>query len=264
MKVTTKLIGLIGYPLEHSLSERYFNEKFSRLGYDFIEYRNFPLEDIEELPELLDLFPEICGLNVTSPHKRSVIKFLNEIDPVAKQVGSVNTIMIRRGQDTLWLKGYNTDVNGFEKSFVPLLEPHHRAALILGTGGAARAVAYVLGKLGIEYRYVSRSFKQEDAVLYSELDKVIMERYKIIINATPLGMYPDINLYPPIPYDLITGDHLLYDLIYNPPVTRFLEFGQNKGAKVSNGLMMLYEQADASWEIFRHCGCVDSLVCWGL
>lgn len=257
MKVTTKLIGLIGFPLEHSFSERYFNERFARLGYDFIEYRNFPLEDIEELPELLELIPEICGLNVTSPHKRSVLKFLNEIDSEAQEVGSVNTITIRREDDGLWLKGYNTDIVGFEKSFVSLLEPHHTAALILGTGGAARAVAFVLRKLGIEYRFVSRSFKQEDAMLYSELDRDVFEYFSIIINATPLGMFPKVSLYPPIPYEHITHKHLLFDLIYNPELTKFLEFGKEKGAKISNGLKMLYEQADAAWEIFSRCGCVD-------
>ncbi len=257
MKVTTKLIGLIGFPLEHSFSERYFNERFARLGYDFIEYRNFPLEDIEELPELLELIPEICGLNVTSPHKRSVLKFLNEVESEAEQVGSVNTITIRRGDDGLWLKGYNTDIVGFEKSFVPLLEPHHTAALILGTGGAARAVAFVLRKLGIEYRFVSRHFKPEDALLYSDLDMEVIKQFSIIINATPLGMYPKVGLYPPIPYKYITQKHLLFDLVYNPELTKFLEFGKERGAKISNGLQMLYEQADAAWEIFSRCGCVD-------
>ena len=256
MKITTKLIGLIGYPLEHSFSERYFNERFARLGYDYIEYRNFPLEDIEELPELLDLFPEICGLNVTSPHKRSVLKFLDEIDAEAREVGSVNTITVRRNDGGIWLKGYNTDIIGFEKSFVPQLEPHHTAALILGTGGAARAVAYVLKKLGLDYRFVSRKFQQEDALLYSELDRSIFEYYKIIINATPLGMYPKVNLYPPIPYDYLGEAHLLFDLVYNPELTKFLEYGKARGAKISNGLEMLYKQADAAWEIFGRCGCV--------
>ncbi len=258
MKVTTKLLGLIGFPLEHSLSERYFNERIAREGYDFIEYRNFPLESIEELPELLELFPEICGLNVTSPYKRSVMKFLGDIDSQAQEVGSVNTITIGRQEEELILKGYNTDIVGFEKSFVPLLEPHHTAALILGTGGAARAVAYVLQKLGIEYRFVSRRFEQDkDAILYSNLDEQTIGNFKIIINATPLGMFPQVNLYPPIPYDYITSEHLLFDLIYNPKQTKFMEFGQDRGAKVSNGLEMLYGQADAAWDIFRDWGCME-------
>ncbi len=258
MKITSKLLGLIGYPLEHSFSERYFNERFARMGYDFIEYRNFPLEDIEELPELLELFPEICGLNVTSPHKRSVIRFLDEIETEAQKVGSVNTVVVRRSDGDLWLKGYNTDIIGFEKSFAPLLERHHTAALILGTGGAAQAVAYVLGKMGIKYKYVSRSFRQDkETILYSSLDRGIMNEYKIIINATPLGMYPRVSLFPPIPYEYITSEHLLFDLVYNPERTKFLEFGQEAGAKTSNGLQMLYYQADAAWEIFSRCGCLD-------
>ncbi len=256
MKFPVKLLGLIGYPLEHSFSVRYFNEKFSSLGYDFIEYRNFPLEDIEDLPELLDMVPELCGFNVTIPHKRSVIKFLDGIDEEAKQVGAVNTVVVKRDEDKVQLFGYNTDVIGFEQSLVPLLEPHHRRALILGTGGAAQAVAYVLEKLGIDYAFVSRRLNdQHKTYLYSELDEGIISAYPVIINTTPLGMYPQIHLYPPIPYDAIGGGHLLYDLIYNPAETEFLRRGRVQGAKISNGLEMLYKQADTAWEIFQGAGC---------
>ncbi len=256
MKFPVKLLGLIGYPLEHSFSERYFNEKFSSLGYDFIEYRNFPLEDIEELPDLLDLFPEICGFNVTIPHKRSVMKFLDGIDEVAEQVGAVNTVVVKRDGEEIRLLGYNTDVIGFEQSLVPLLDPHHRRALILGTGGAAQAVAYVLERLGIDYAFVSRrSNARMRTFLYSELNGDILSDYQIIINTTPLGMYPHTHLYPAIPYEDLGQQHLLYDLIYNPAETEFLRRGRVQGAKISNGLEMLYKQADAAWEIFHRAGC---------
>ena len=258
MKLITKLLGLIGYPLEHSFSERYFNERFSILGYDFIEYRNFPLEDIDEVVYLLKLVPEICGLNVTSPHKMGIMKFLSAVEPEAEKVGSVNTVIVERSVNRIYLTGYNTDIVGFEKSIVPLLEPHHIKALILGTGGAARAVAYVFEKLGIEYCFVSRRFKQEGrSLLYSDLKKEIFEHYHIIINSTSLGMYPYDSFYPPIPYEYLSSNHLLFDLVYNPQETNFLRFGKSKGAKVKNGIDMLYIQANAAWEIFKQFGCFD-------
>ncbi len=252
-----KLLGLIGFPLEHSFSERWFNERFARLGIKNVEYRNFPLEEIEDLHELLELFPEICGFNVTSPYKRQIIRFLDEISDEARQVDAVNTVVVLRQEaGKTFLKGYNTDIYGFEQSILPLLEPHHDRALILGTGGAAQAVAFVLKKLGIEYGFVSRSKRlSHPAYTYGELNRQIIESHPVIINATPLGMFPKVNFYPPIPYEYVGPKHLLYDLIYNPAKTKFLEFGEKQGAKTSNGLQMLYKQADKAWEIFRRYGC---------
>lgn len=256
MQSSFKLLGLIGYPLEHSFSERYFNQRISQLGYDFVEYRNFPLEEIEDLQELLSLFPEICGFNVTSPYKQQVIRYLTEISEDAQKIGAVNTVIVQRQDEQIQLKGFNTDVDGFRAAIEPLLEPHHKSALILGTGGAAQAVAYVLRQLGIKFSFVSRSKRLEHPTyIYNELTRDIVQQNLIVINTTPLGMYPKVHFYPPFPYQYLTDKHLLFDLIYNPAETKFLEFGRLHGAKVSNGLQMLYKQADKAWEIFEQYGC---------
>ncbi len=258
IKRITKVIGLIGFPLEHSFSERYFNERFSAQGYDFIEYRNFPLEEIEELEELLDLVPEICAFNVTSPYKQMVIRYLDDISAEARQINAVNTVIIDRSEGKRRLIGFNTDIYGFEASIKPLLEPYHTDALILGTGGAAQAVAYALNKLGVNYSFVSRSKRLEHPTyIYSELTQEIVKSNLVIINSTPLGMFPYITLYPPFPYQYLTERHLLFDLIYNPRRTKFLEFGQEHNAKIANGLQMLYLQAAKSWEIFEEYGCFN-------
>ncbi len=258
MQQIHKLIGLIGYPLEHSFSERYFNQKFRRLNWDFIEYKNFPLEEIEDLPMMLDLFPEICAFNVTSPYKQSVMKYLSEVDEPVRQIGAVNTVLVFREDDVWWLKGFNTDVYGFEKVIKRHLQPQDRRALILGTGGAALAVAYVFEHLGIDYAFVSRSERDwpgRVVYIYEHLTKAILDSYQIIVNATPLGMYPNVSLYPPFPYRYVNSQHLMFDLIYNPQMTKFLEFGKERGARTVNGLQMLYAQADKSWEIFAQHGC---------
>lgn len=238
------LYGLIGFPLEHSFSPGYFNTKFEREKID-AAYRAFPLENISELGTLLHT-PYLKGLNVTIPYKEQVIPLLDELHPDAADVRAVNCIHIKDGRTT----GYNTDVIGFEKSLTPLLRAGMIAALVLGTGGAAKAVGFVLDKLGIEYQMVSRS-KDDGAISYSEVTEAIIRHHQLIINTTPLGMHPGVEQYPSIPYDAVTPEHLLYDLVYNPPLTKFLELGRQKGAAIKNGHEMLVLQAEASWHIWN-------------
>ena len=260
-----KKFGLIGYPLTHSFSEKYFTEKFEKENLDQYQYKLFPIEDIKHLPKLLEKETELCGLNVTIPYKIEVIKFLDEIDKDALGVGAVNCIKIEvhatvkdlfSGElctlckDKKYLIGYNTDVYGFEKALSPLLETYHEKALILGNGGAAKAVQYVLQKLKIPFKIVSRNPKKE-MLDYQKLDKKILKEHQIIINTSPLGTYPNVEDYPNIPYEHLTDKHLLFDLIYNPAETIFLKKGREKGAKTKNGFEMLELQAEKSWEIWN-------------
>jgi len=258
-----KLYGLIGYPLTHSFSKKYFADKFSREEIKDHHYELFPLEHIADLPALLKDHPQLCGLNVTVPHKKNVMHYLDWVSHDAREVGAVNCIHIHQESPVLAafsgevgieghnfrLEGYNTDIYGFETSLKPLLNHHHKKALILGDGGAACAVKYVLGEYGIEYQIVTRR-PSEKSILFSELTIEMVEQHKLIINTTPLGTYPNINECPPIPYEGITDDHLLYDLIYNPEQTAFLTKGLERGAAIKNGYQMLELQADRSWEIW--------------
>jgi len=247
-----KILGLIGFPLSHSFSEKYFSEKFLRENISDYEYRLFPIENISELPELINLIPDIYGFNVTIPYKEEIIDFLDDIDSEAKEIGAVNVIKIYYSNKKPFLKGYNTDIYGFTNSLVPFLNGTENKALILGTGGASKAVQHGLKKLNIDFTLVSRQpYKEEKTIYYSELTKNIIEKHQIIINTTPLGMYPDILTYPDIPYDFITNQHIMFDLIYNPKETQFLKFGKFKNAITINGLEMLVLQAEKSWEIFR-------------
>jgi len=241
--------GLIGYPLAHSFSIGYFNEKFQAEKLD-AEYVNFELPDIGEFPALIASNPDLKGLNVTIPYKEKIIKYLNELDGAAKTIGAVNVIKFIRTKNGLKLKGYNSDYAGFYDSIVPELEETHKKALILGTGGAAKAVAYALKKLNIECTYVSRDV-EKGALLYIDLDEKIMTEHTIIVNATPVGMYPNVDEAPDIPYQYITRQHLLYDLLYNPDVTRFMRLGKERGATTKNGLEMLLLQAFISWKIWH-------------
>lgn len=236
--------GLIGYPLSHSFSPKWFTEKFSAESID-ATYQAYPLEHVEDILDLLANYP-LKGLNVTIPYKESIIDFLDSLSDEAKAIGAVNCIDIRNGKR----KGHNTDVIGFEQSLTPLLQSHHTKALVLGTGGAAKAVNYVLDKLGIERISVSRN-KSENTLTYSELTEEIISSHTLIINTTPLGMSPNEDDAPPISYDLITEKHLLYDLIYNPEETKFLTLGKQQGASIKNGYEMLVLQAKASWEIWE-------------
>ncbi|MBR0202135.1 MAG: shikimate dehydrogenase [Bacteroidaceae bacterium] len=252
--------GLLGHPLGHSFSRAFFNDKFAREGID-AEYLNFDLSDISELPQLLAEHPNLCGLNVTIPYKQAVIPYLDELSDEARAIGAVNVIKVlpptaavlpptggvREGP---YLKGFNSDVIGFTESIRPLLEPHHKKALVLGTGGASKAVCAGLDKLGIEWRYVSRSGAGERLFTYSDLTPEIIAEYTVIVNCTPLGMYPRIDSCPEIPYRALSPRHLLFDLVYNPEITLFMRNGRRQGAKVKNGLEMLHLQALASWEFW--------------
>lgn len=236
--------GLIGKDISYSFSKNYFTLKFKKLGLNDYEYVNFDLKSIDEFKDLIS--KELKGLNVTIPYKESIINFLDEIDDEAKLIGAVNTIKIdKRGR----LTGFNTDVYGFEESLKPKLKKSHKKALVLGTGGASKAVCYVLDKLKIDYLLVSRS-PEKTQISYTDLNRSLLEKYTIIINCTPLGTYPKVEEYPKIPYDCITKKHLLYDLIYNPEKTQFLKEGEKRGADISNGLKMLELQAEKSWKIW--------------
>ncbi|MBI1781361.1 MAG: shikimate dehydrogenase [Sphingobacteriales bacterium] len=241
-----KVYGLIGYPLSHSFSKKYFTEKFQREAVTDCVYENFPLENIELLTTLLKN-PELKGLNVTIPYKEQVISFLNEQNDVVKATGACNCIKIDNGR----LKGFNTDVVGFENSLKKFLQPYHNKALIFGTGGAAKAVEYVLQKLHIDYLFVSRKKGTDKTISYHELKVEILQQRLLLINTTPLGMYPKVNDCPDIAYDYLTPQHHLYDLVYNPAKTLFLQKGEAKGATVQNGYEMLILQAEESWRIWN-------------
>jgi len=238
--------GLIGFPLSHSFSKKYFTEKFIRESILNASYELFPIENIAILPELLRSEPLLSGLNVTIPYKQQVMPFLDELSPVVKEINACNCIKIENGK----LIGYNTDVIGFEISLKKKLKPGHKKALILGTGGAAKAVEFVLKKNGIEYLQVSRN-KSNDAISYNELNDEILASHHLIINTTPLGMFPEIDQAPPLSYTKIGSSHYLFDLVYNPSETLFLKQGRLLGADTENGADMLIDQAEASWDIWN-------------
>jgi shikimate dehydrogenase len=258
-----KHYGLIGFPLSHSFSKKYFTEKFANENIADCSYEIYPLEDINDLGDLLHNNPEICGLNVTIPHKVNVLEMLDWIQPDAKGAGAVNCIRITsespvlaafsgevgiKGHD-FRLEGYNTDIHGFEMSLAPLLTPEHDRALILGDGGAAKAVKCVLDNKGITHKSVTRK-PVEGNIQFKYLTAKHISDHKLIINTTPVGTFPDVDECPPIPYDAITSDHLLYDLIYNPEETLFLKKGAAQGAATKNGYEMLVLQAEKAWEIW--------------
>lgn len=242
-----KHFGIIGYPLTSSFSKNHFNEKFDKEGLN-AKYELHPIEDIKLFPSLINNI-QFAGMNVTIPYKQQVMQFLTELDETASEIGAVNVIKFEYADNKPKTIGYNTDAIGFETSLLPLLKPQHKKALILGTGGASKAVAYVLKKNGIEFKFVSRT-KSENQFSYEELSKEIIAEYALIINTTPLGMYP-VDSCPAIPYEHISERHLLYDLVYNPAKTVFLEKGELQGATIKNGLEMLYGQAQAAWEIWN-------------
>jgi shikimate dehydrogenase len=240
--------GIIGKDISYSFSRNYFQEKFKKLGLTTYQYYNFDIPEIEEFPFLLyHREDEFRGLNVTIPYKEAIIRYLDEVDSEAQKIGAVNTIKVT---DDNKLVGYNTDAHGFQKSIVPLLKSHHNKALILGTGGASKAIAYVFKKLNIDYKFVSRN-EAEGMVTYEMLDAEIMGDYTIIVNCTPVGTHPTIENAPTIPYQYLSDKHLLYDLIYNPAETKFLQKGKKHGASIKNGLEMLELQAEKAWEIWN-------------
>ena len=241
-----RLFGLIGYPLAQSFSKKYFTEKFLNEGIEDAAYELFELENIQQFPALLNSHKNLCGINVTIPYKQDVMAYVHELDEEAKTIGAVNCIKFTGGK----LKGFNTDALAFEQSLKALLYPFHNKALVLGTGGAAKAIIYVLKKLGIEYQYVSRT-KKQGQVTYEELTPEIMHDHLLIINCTPLGSFPKVDTAPQIPYELLTPKHYLYDLVYNPPLSLFLQKGQEQGAVVKNGYDMLVNQAELGWKIWN-------------
>jgi shikimate dehydrogenase len=239
--------GLLGKKLSHSFSKKYFEEKFLRENLKGHTYTNFEIANISEFPDLLKQHPDLSGLNVTVPYKEEIIPFLNSLDEVSSEAGAVNCIKIENGRTG----GFNTDVYGFRQSIKPFLEPKHDRALIFGTGGSSKAVAYALKKAGIDFYFVSSSAKKTyNTFFYKELNSVIFSQFRLLINCTPLGMYPDVGECPDLPYEFITEDHLAYDLIYNPEQTLFLKKCSEKGAITINGLSMLHLQAEKSWEIW--------------
>ncbi|MES2651441.1 MAG: shikimate dehydrogenase [Bacteroidota bacterium] len=245
-----RTFGLIGFPLSHSFSKKFFSDKFEREQIVGCGYELFPIEKAESILTLIHQNPSLCGLNVTIPHKVAVMPFLNELDAAAAEIGAVNCISIKTENDTVVLKGYNTDAYGFEESLKPLLEKHHQKALIFGDGGAAKAVKYVLKQLAIPYLVVVRK-QTENALLYEDITADLLNEYTLLINTTPLGMLPNLEACPPIPYQHLTDRHLAYDLVYNPEETLFLTKAKQQGAKIKNGLEMLYLQAERSWYIWN-------------
>ena len=242
--------GLIGYPLKHSFSIGFFNEKFKSEGID-AEYVNFEIPEINDFMEVIEENPNLCGLNVTIPYKEQVIPFLDELDKDTAKIGAVNVIkIIRTPKRKIKLVGYNSDIIGFSQSIQPLLQPYHKKALILGTGGASKAIYHGLKNLGIDSVFVSRT-KKEGMLTYEELTPEVMAEHTVIVNCTPVGMYPKVDFCPAIPYELLTPNHLLYDLLYNPNITLFMKKGEEHGAVTKNGLEMLLLQAFAAWEIWN-------------
>ncbi len=242
-----RLFGLIGYPLTHSFSKKYFTERFSKEGLTDCRYELFPLNTIDEFPALLRADPDLEGLNVTIPYKKLVLPYLDSTVHIPAGLDACNCIRIEKGK----LYGYNTDVIGFEKSFSSRLQSHHTRALILGNGGATAAVMYVLQQLNIEFDIVSRQPNNGATLNYTDLTEAIVHDAKVIINTTPLGMYPATEACPPIPYAYLTKDHYLYDLVYNPSKTMFLQKGEERGAMIKNGEDMLVIQAEESWKIWN-------------
>lgn len=241
--------GLIGFPLGHSFSKSFFNEKFQNEGID-AEYINFEIKGIDELPEVLATNPELRGLNVTIPYKEKVLSFLDYISVEARAIGAVNVIRVDHKGDDVVLKGYNSDVIGFTKSIEPLLETFHRKALILGTGGASKAINYGLKSLGLETVLVSR-FKRPGTIQYKDITPDVVKEYNVIVNCTPSGMFPHYDECPDLPYEALDNHNLLYDLIYNPDETLFMKKGRERGAQTKNGLEMLLLLAFASWDFWN-------------
>ena len=244
-----KLFGLVGKNISYSFSKGYFAEKFEQEGLSDHEYVNFDIQSIDEFPQIIHEFRfRLKGLNVTIPYKQEVFKHLDKVHKTAKKVGAVNTIRFtKRGN----LKGYNTDVFGFKNSLMPLLKEHHTKALILGTGGASKAIAYVLKSLEIEYFKVSRNPMKKKEISYDDLSRELVVNHPLIINCTPLGTFPNVTQKPNIPYQYLDENHLLYDLIYNPEKTAFLKEGEERGAQIKNGLEMLIGQAEEAWRIWN-------------
>lgn len=248
LDTTRKRFGLLGRNINYSFSKGYFTEKFkTNILYNGCSYENFDIPEITDFPEIIKNTSDLKGMNVTIPYKEAVIPYLNKLSKIAKEIGAVNTIKFTKEGK---LNGYNTDYYGFMKSLEPLLEPHHKKALILGTGGASKGVAYALKELGIDYSIVSRVGK-ENIMGYDQINANTFANFQIIVNATPVGTSPNTDDFPLIPYDFFTDKHIAYDLIYNPLETQFLAKAKDKGAKTKNGQDMLIFQAEMAWQIWN-------------
>lgn len=241
--------GLVGYPLSHSFSISYFNQKFTDEGIN-ATYENFEIPTIESLPEVIDTNPNLCGLNVTIPYKQKIIPFLDSLSPEAMAIGAVNVVRVTHEGNKTILKGFNSDVIGFTQSIEPMLEKVHKKALILGTGGASKAVDYGLKALGLETVFVSR-YQRPGTIQYGDITPEVIKEYNVIVNCTPCGMYPHVDECPELPYEAMDSRTILYDLIYNPDETLFMKKGAAYGASTKNGLEMLLLQAFASWEFWN-------------
>lgn len=241
--------GLIGYPLGHSFSVNFFNQKFSDEGIN-AKYINFEIPTIDQIIEVVSANPGLKGLNVTIPYKERVIEFLDQLSPEARAIGAVNVIRVSNENGKIRMKGFNSDVIGFTNSIEPMLENYHKKALVLGTGGASKAICYGLKSLGLETVCVSR-YERPETICYRDITPDVVQEYNVIVNCTPVGMYPHSNECPQLPYDALNDKNILYDLIYNPDETLFMKRGAERGAQVKNGLEMLLLQAFASWEIWN-------------
>lgn len=247
VEVLRRRFGLLGRNISYSFSKGYFTEKFSKEHFEGCTYENFDIQEINEFTELVKNNPDLNGMNVTIPYKEAVLPFLDKLSKNATEIGAVNTIKFtKKGK----LKGYNTDYYGFLKSLEPLLKPYHKKALILGTGGASKGVAFALDQLDIAYTFVSREAKQ-NCIDYSLINATTFDNYQIIINCTPVGTSPNVDLFPLIPYEYFTEKHIAYDLIYNPAETQFLSKAKAQGAQIKNGLDMLIFQAEKAWKIWN-------------
>lgn len=243
-----RIYGLIGHSLGHSFSQKYFSEKFERQNIESCQYLNFEIKDLQKAIPDLKKNQALKGLNVTIPYKTEIIPFLDELTDVCRKINACNCIKIKDGK---WI-GFNTDIMGFEKSFAPFLKPYHKKALILGTGGASNAVAFVLKKLNIDFLKVSRKKNQDSSIIiYDEINEEIMKEFQIVINTTPVGTSPNMDVYPKIPYEFINVHHYFFDLIYNPAQTLFLSLAEKQGAFIKNGDKMLSIQAEESWKIWN-------------
>jgi shikimate dehydrogenase len=245
--MTARRFGLIGFPLGHSFSKKYFTEKFEREQISDCTYSNFPIESIDTFPTLLSKEQNLVGVNVTIPYKQQVLAHLDALDPVAAAIGAVNTIHVTKAG----LKGYNTDAFGFQQSLKPFLKSTHERALVLGTGGASKAVAYVLKSIGVQVIFVSRTPNGHDQMGYADVNEHVLAACKLVVNTTPLGTHPNVDACPPLPYHQLTAEHHLYDLVYNPAETLFLQQGKAQGASIQNGLDMLKLQAEQAWKIWN-------------
>jgi shikimate dehydrogenase len=242
--------GLIGYPLGHSFSRKYFSEKFKNERISGCQYENFPLTDIKQLPQLISDEPDLCGINVTIPYKSEVIRYLDSVEKEASAIGAVNVVKIRRSANNVFLSGFNSDITGIHDSIQPYIRSDMKHALVLGTGGSSRSVSFVLKSFGLKIIQVSRE-RREGVISYADISAEIIADTRLIVNTTPLGMYPDTESKPDIDYSLLGKDHILFDLVYNPEITAFLKSGSVRGCKIVTGLKMLHSQAEKAWAIWN-------------